>query len=72
MLAEDDRAGLIGTIAPGMIRPPLYNRISRLEMNLFGVEDQCDFTLQNITEVEGLGLFHIGVGSIRLIRTGIG
>src|SRR2546427_10699860 len=58
-------AGVDRAVAPRVAGAPLHDGIARLQVNLFGVEHECNLAFQNKAKIERARLLHVGVRRVR-------
>src|SRR5712692_6886365 len=58
---DRDHARPIGSVAPGVVGTSLHDGVARLQLNLFGVEHECNLAFEHKAKIERAGLLHVGV-----------
>ena len=67
---NNNDAGLVRAVGPGVVGATLDDSVTFLEMHLFLVEDQSDFTFEDVSEIVGLGFLHVGVPPVLGVSAG--
>src|SRR5712671_5974211 len=62
---DRDRAGTGRPVAPRVVGASLHDGIARLQVNLFGVEHECNLAFEHKAKIEGARLLHVGVRRVR-------
>src|SRR5712691_346892 len=58
---DRDHAGPIGSVAPGVVGASLHDGVARLQLNLFGVEHECNLAFENEAKIERPRPLHVGM-----------
>src|SRR5258708_6947247 len=65
---DRDHAGVDRAVAPRVVGASLHDGIARLQVNLFGVEHECNLAFQNEAKIQRPRLPHLGVRTMSPLR----
>src|SRR6266851_3407698 len=67
---DRDHAGVDRAVAPRVVGASLHDGIARLQVNLFGVEHECNLAFENEAKIERARLLHSGLRRARSVPEG--